>query len=379
MQVGELEIIEINEAPPLLDLCPEEIAALADELVQYHAAFADLYYRTEQAHWGLKYLQGLMLPIERKSIEPMALALAGGDVQAMQQCIGQGQWQDEALLQQHWRLVDETLGEADGVYIVDGSDFGKQGEHSVGVARQWCGHVGKIDHCQAGVFAAYASRKGSTLLDRRLSLPDEWFEAAHRERWQKCGIPETPRFTTKPALALEMLRAVVAAGTLRFRWVTCDEAFSRETAFLDAVAAQRRWYDAAVPPRYAGLADTASDGGARVDGAGPSAPPGPLAARGTGSATRRSARHSHTHRRVAPLPDQRGQQRARGRGMRLPARRGGPEGIAWPRRVDHFSADLGGEPGTQGLSQERARRHLGPDTGPDRRHAVAYRNGLRGE
>ena len=105
-----LEIVEINEAPPLLDLSPEEIAGLADELVQYHAAFADLYYRKEQAHWGLKYLQGLMLPIERKSIEPMALALEGGDVQAMQQFIGQGQWQDEALLRQHWRLVEETLG-----------------------------------------------------------------------------------------------------------------------------------------------------------------------------------------------------------------------------------------------------------------------------
>ena len=247
MDVSTLGIIEVDAAPPPLELSPKEIAALADALVEYHAAFADLYYRKEQAHWGLKYLQGLMLPIERKSIEPMALALEGGDVQALQQFIGQGQWQDAALLQQHWRLVDETLGEADGVYIVDGSDFCKQGEHSVGVARQWCGHVGKIDNCQAGVFAAYASRKGYTLLDRRLYLPAEWFDAGHRERWQKCGIPETTRFTTKPALALEMLRAVVAAGTLRFRWVTCDEAFSRDTGFLDAVAAHQRWYYAEVP------------------------------------------------------------------------------------------------------------------------------------
>ena len=247
MDRSELGIIEVDETPPPLELSPQEIAALADALVEYHAAFADLYYRKEQAHWGLKYLQGLMLPLERKSIEPMALALEGGDVQAMQQFIGQGQWQDAALLLQHWRLVDATLGEADGVYIVDGSDFCKQGEHSVGVARQWCGHVGKVDNCQAGVFAAYASRKGYTLLDRRLYLPAEWFDAGHRERWQKCGIPETTRFTTKPALALEMLRAVVAAGTLRFRWVTCDEAFSRATAFLDAVAAQQRWYYAEVP------------------------------------------------------------------------------------------------------------------------------------
>jgi SRSO17 transposase len=244
MQRHQLGIIEINEATPVLDLTPQEIAALADELVHYHAAFAELYYRQEQAHWGYKYLQGLLLPIERKAIEPMALALDGGDVQAMQQFIGQGQWQDEALLQQHWRLVDETLGEADGVIIVDSSEFPKQGEHSVGVARQWCGRLGKVDNCQSGVFTAYASRHGYTLLDRRLYLPEAWFDAAHRDRWHKCGIPDATPFKTKPALALEMLEAAV--GTLRCRWVTCDEAFGREPAFLDGVAALQRWYFAEV-------------------------------------------------------------------------------------------------------------------------------------
>lgn len=247
MDVGTLGISEVDDTPPPLDLTPEEVAALADELMHYQAAFADLYYRKEQAHWGYKYLQGLLLPIERKSIEPMALALDGGDVQAMQQFIGQGQWHDETLLHQHWRLVDETLGEADGVCIIDGSDFPKQGEHSVGVARQWCGRLGKVDNCQAGVFTAYASRKGYTLLDRRLYLPEEWFDAAHRERWKKCGIPEETPFQTKPGLALEMLRAIVAAGSLRFRWVTCDEAFGRDTEFLEGVAALQRWYFAEVP------------------------------------------------------------------------------------------------------------------------------------
>jgi SRSO17 transposase len=244
MRTSHLGIIEINEAPPPLALTPREIAALADELVHYQAVFAELYYRKEQAHWGYKYLQGLMLPIERKSIEPMALALDGGDVQAMQQFIGQGQWPDEALLLQHWRLVDETLGEADGVVIVDSSEFPKQGEHSVGVARQWCGRVGKVDNCQSGVFTAYASRKGYTLLDRRLYLPEAWFDTAHRERWTKCGIPEETPFKTKPALALEMLGAAV--GPLRCRWVTCDEAFGREPDFLDGVAALQRWYFAEV-------------------------------------------------------------------------------------------------------------------------------------
>ena len=96
----------------------------------------------------------------RKSIEPMPLALAGGDVQALPPFIGPGQWQDAMGLRQHWRVVDETLGEADGVYIVEGLDVPKQGEHSVGVARQWCGHLGQVDNCQAGVCAADASRQG---------------------------------------------------------------------------------------------------------------------------------------------------------------------------------------------------------------------------
>jgi SRSO17 transposase len=219
MHVSEPGMIEVNEAPPPLELTLPEIAALADELMHYHAAFADLYYRAEQAHWAFKYLQGVLLSIERKSIEPMALTLEGGNVQAMQQLIGQGQWQDTALLRKHWALVDETLGEADGVWITDGSDLPKQGEHSVGVARQWCGHVGQVENCQAGVFAAYVSRKGYTLHDRRLYLPEEWFDAAHRGRWKQCGITEETPFTTKPALALEMLREVVAAGTLHFRLV----------------------------------------------------------------------------------------------------------------------------------------------------------------
>jgi SRSO17 transposase len=83
MNVSQLRIIEINETPPPLNLTPQEIEALADALVDYHAAFAELYYRQEQAHWSYQYLQGLMWPIERKSIEPMALALENGNVQAI--------------------------------------------------------------------------------------------------------------------------------------------------------------------------------------------------------------------------------------------------------------------------------------------------------
>jgi SRSO17 transposase len=247
MDIERLEINEIDEAPPALELTPEEIEALADELVDYHGEFADLYYRIEQAHWGHKYLQGLMSPIERKAIQPMAMALEGGNIQAMQQFIGQGRWQDEKLLQKHRQLVDETLGEDDGVYIVDDSGFPKKGKHSVGVARQWCGVLGKVENCQAGVFGAYASRQGYTLVDRRLFLPEEWFDDDHRERWEKCGIPDETTFQTKPEIALQMLQAVVTQGDLRFQWVTCDELYGRSPEFLDGVADLDRWYFAEVP------------------------------------------------------------------------------------------------------------------------------------
>jgi SRSO17 transposase len=247
MNTKSFDLIEIDETPPLLDLTPEEIEALADELVDYHGEFAHLYYRTEQAHWAHKYLQGLMLPIERKAIQPMAMALEGGNIQAMQQFIGQGRWQDQKLVHKHWQLVDETLGQEDGVYIVDESGFPKKGQHSVGVARQWCGVLGKVDNCQVGVFGAYASRQGYTLVDRRLYLPREWFDQDHQARWQKCGIPEETIFQTKPQLALGMLRAAVGEGSLRFRWVTCDEVYGGNPDFLDGVADLDRWYMAEVP------------------------------------------------------------------------------------------------------------------------------------
>jgi SRSO17 transposase len=247
MNVKEIGITEILDVAPPLELTSQEIEGLADELVSYHAEFADLYYRVEQAHWGHMYLQGLVAPIESKAIQPMAMTLEGGNIQAIQQFIGQGRWQDEKLLKKHWQLVNGTLGEEDGVWIADGSGFPKKGEHSVGVARQWCGQLGKVENCQVGVFAAYASRKGYTLLDRRLYLPEQWFDEDHQERWKKCEIPNGTLFRTKPELALEMLEAAVAEGTLDFRWVACDEAYGKDEAFLDGVAGLGRWYFAEVP------------------------------------------------------------------------------------------------------------------------------------
>jgi len=147
--------------PPAQNLAPRDVAALADELVAYHARFAPLFRRREQRHWALQYLRGQLLDLERKSIEPMALALEGGNVQAMQQFISDGAWDDDRILQAHQHLVAETLGDPEtGVLILDSTEFPKQGTHSVGVARQYCGALGKGANCQSAVVAGYASRKG---------------------------------------------------------------------------------------------------------------------------------------------------------------------------------------------------------------------------
>lgn len=224
--------VDVPGPEPPCELSAADVRALADELLQYHAEFAGLFWRKEQSHWALKYLQGLLLPVAGKSTEALALRVDGGNVRNMQQFLGEGAWDDEAILARHAELVATSLGQADGVLIVDGTDFPKKGKHSAGVARQYCGATGKVDNCQASVFLAYASARGHTLLDRRLYLPQEWFEPSARPRWERCGIPDETVFQTKPALAWEMVKRVVEQSHLPFTWVTADDAFGNNPEFL---------------------------------------------------------------------------------------------------------------------------------------------------
>jgi SRSO17 transposase len=148
---------------PQPPLTPNDVEIMAEELVAYHAQFHDLFGRREQREWSEFYLRGQLSDLERKTIEPMVLALHGADgaaVRAVQQFLGEGAWQDDPILWRLQGLVAEDLGESDAMVILDGSGFPKQGTHSVGVARQYCGHLGKVANCQQGVFAAYASARG---------------------------------------------------------------------------------------------------------------------------------------------------------------------------------------------------------------------------
>jgi SRSO17 transposase len=236
---------------PAMDLTPQALDNLVEELRAYHAIYSPLFRRREQREGAEKYLRGLLLELPRKSIEPMVLALDGANAKAvrtLQLFISEGAWDDDAILRRHWQEVDQVLGEADGVLTLDGSDFLKQGQESVGVKRQYCGEVGKRANCQAGMFLGYASRKGYTLLDRRLYLPQEWVEDdAYAARRRKCGVPKDIAFHTKPTLGWEMIQALHQAGTVQARWVTCDEAFGRDTALLDHIDGIGLWYFAEVP------------------------------------------------------------------------------------------------------------------------------------
>jgi SRSO17 transposase len=168
-------------------------------------------------------------------------------VRAVQEFIGAGQWDALKVIRRHQELVARSLGPLRGVVIVDGSGFPKQGEHSVGVAWQYCGRLGKLANCQEGVFVVYNSPLGDTFLNGCLYLPEDWFDRDHQARWQDCGIPDETAFRTEPKLALDMVCDLVERDVLPFQWVTCDEHFGQNPGFLDGVAALGKWYFAEVP------------------------------------------------------------------------------------------------------------------------------------
>jgi SRSO17 transposase len=168
-------------------------------------------------------------------------------VRAVQQFLSEGAWDDTAILRRLWHELASDLADADGVLILDGSDFPKQGQESVGVARQNCGQLGKTANCQAGVFLAYTSQHGYVLLDRRLYLPEAWFTQPYAERRKACGVPDSLTFATKSQLGWAMIEAVMQSGKVPCRWVTCDEGFGKKPDLLDQIATLGLWYFAEVP------------------------------------------------------------------------------------------------------------------------------------
>jgi len=226
---------------PTCNLAPRDVEALVTDLEAYAAQFRSCFARAAQGAWAHRYLQGLVSDQPRKSIEPMALA-HGFPIRSMQAFIAESPWRTAPLVHQHQQLVAQTLGDDDGVLLVDESGMPKQGVHSAAVAPQYCGALGKLATCQVGVFVGYASQKGYTLLDGQLFVPECWFDAAHAALRQDVGMPAELTFLTKPQLAVQVVRAIVERATLPVRWVAADALYGDSPAFRDAIAEERLWY-----------------------------------------------------------------------------------------------------------------------------------------
>ena len=183
------------------------------------------------------YSRGLMLPLERKSVEPLAAHTdplhVSAKHQSLHHLVAQSEWSDKAVLKCVRDWVMPKLGPKSGFYwIVDDTGFPKKGEHSVGVARQYCGQLGKQDNCQVAVSLSLSSERGSVPMDWRLYLPEQW--AKDRRRRKKAGVPEELKFQTKPQIALEQIRAAKAAG-VPIGIVLADAGYGNETAWREAL------------------------------------------------------------------------------------------------------------------------------------------------
>ena len=215
---------------------PDLDPAVLGRLREYADSFAPDFPQRKPARWAGVYLHGLLIDGERKSIEPISrrvelppdLPCRDPD-QALQQFVGQSPWDEQAVLRRYRARMAETFADPGGAFVIDDTSFPKQGTHSVGVQRQYCGARGKTANCQAAVSVHYATARGHYPLAMRLFLPDRWL--ADRRRLDRAGVP--PKFrraSSKGRIALDLLDAVRAEG-LPGRVVVADAGYGSSGSF----------------------------------------------------------------------------------------------------------------------------------------------------
>lgn len=205
-----------------------QLAACRHRLERYLADLLGLVGRAERRRWGEIYMRGLLLEGERKSIEPMAARLPDGNVQALQQFIGQSPWPSEPVRARLARRMAEELS-LRAAWGVDDTGFPKQGKHSVGVARQYSGTLGKIANCQVAVSLHLITDDASVPLDFMVYLPEAWTQDPARRR--KAGIPTEITFQPKWALALAMIDRVRGWGVPAPQVVVADSGYGSISDF----------------------------------------------------------------------------------------------------------------------------------------------------
>ena len=212
-----------------------------------------LFARSEARERAIAYLAALLSPAERKNSWQLAEISGDPNPYAFQHLLGRADWDSDLLRDKLRSYLTDYLDDGNAIGVLDETGFLKKGIHSVGVARQYSGTAGKIENCQIGVFLAYASTHGHTLLDRELYLPQEWTD--DRERCQRAGIPKQRAIATKPALALQMLQRNVEAG-LKLAWVTGDSIYGDDRSLRQWLESHYQPYVLAVSGKEAVWLDT---------------------------------------------------------------------------------------------------------------------------
>ena len=240
-----MSLLNKPEAQVLLgdaELNAATVRSCAGRLLVYVKRYLPLFYRAEQRDAAVLVLRGKLSGLERKTSEPIA-KLAKVAKRKIQDFVGEGCWDDEKVMKEMRVHVGAEIGDPKGILLVDGSGFAKKGTESCGVARQWCGRLGKVENCQVGVFLGYASPKGHAPLDRQLYLPAEWTN--DKARLDKCHVPEDVKFQEKWRIALDLIER--SSPDVPHRWVGADDEFGRVTAFRGSLRLAKKRYVLDVP------------------------------------------------------------------------------------------------------------------------------------
>ena len=211
--------------------------------VQLERRIDPVFARSDALNRAMSYLAGLLSPAERKNSWQLAEIRGDPNPYGFQHLLGRADWDADILRDKLRTYLTDYLAEPDAVGVIDESGFLKKGTHSAGVARQYSGTAGRVENCQIGVFLAYASGQGQTLLDRELYLPKEWTE--DRERCRQAGIPDERAFATKPALARQMLSRTFDAGVV-LAWVTGDSVYGDDRSLRGWLEQRKQAYVLAV-------------------------------------------------------------------------------------------------------------------------------------
>ena len=219
-----------------------QVEGCKQRLEKFMQRYLPWFYRKEQRKNATIVIHGLLSGLGRKTAEPIARE-HGVPRKPIQFFVGAGKWDDEAVMGKLRRDVVGTMGDPAGVLVLDPSAFPKKGTHSCGVARQWCGRLGKKENCQVGVFLAYATDRGQAPLDRRLYLPKDW--ATDKARRAECHVPGSVRFQERWRMGLKMIDA--HRQEVPHRWVVADDEFGRVQAFRAGLRKREEPYVLDVP------------------------------------------------------------------------------------------------------------------------------------